>query len=252
MLRKSDIYKVINEYIGVQGGYLGDFSYRSHEEFYPQYCDLNGINIYKYDGTTRQKFLTILSESSSDVQAKILRGVLLKYPPTYFPIEVRVSKQKISEDILEMITRLERSGNVSNSTLAITSDVVARAISDAETLIQNGGATSGVDRIHTAMHGFLKALCDGQGISYEEGTSLTGLLKLLRRHHPKLLDLGPRSGDVNKVLNSASNIMDALNPIRNNASIAHPNEDLLHDPEAMLVINVSKSILSYLDSKLVS
>jgi hypothetical protein len=41
-----------------------------------------------------------------------------------------------------------------------------------------------------------------------------------------------------------------LNPVRNNASVAHPNEDLLGHEEAELVINVGRSLLSYLDAKL--
>ncbi len=43
--------------------------------------------------------------------------------------------------------------------------------------------------------------------------------------------------------------MDVLNPIRNSASMAHPNADLLEDPEAMLVINAARTILHYIDAK---
>jgi hypothetical protein len=35
MLKNSDIYRLVNQYIGVSDGYLGDFSYRTHDEFYP-------------------------------------------------------------------------------------------------------------------------------------------------------------------------------------------------------------------------
>ncbi len=44
MLRKSEIYRIVNDYIGVSNGYLGDFSYKTHREFYPYYCDLD-INV---------------------------------------------------------------------------------------------------------------------------------------------------------------------------------------------------------------
>jgi hypothetical protein len=43
--------------------------------------------------------------------------------------------------------------------------------------------------------------------------------------------------------------MDALQPIRNNASVAHPNEALLDAPEAMLVVNTARTLLHYLDAK---
>ena len=30
--------KIVNRYIGVTGGYLGDFSYRTDADFYPEHC----------------------------------------------------------------------------------------------------------------------------------------------------------------------------------------------------------------------
>jgi hypothetical protein len=44
-LTRQEIARLVNRYIGVSGGYLGDFSYRTHAEFYPEYCDLD-INPY--------------------------------------------------------------------------------------------------------------------------------------------------------------------------------------------------------------
>ena len=67
---------------------------------------------------------------------------------------------------------------------------------------------------------------------------------------PKLADLGPRGQDVEKVLNSCANILGAFLPVRNRASVAHPDQQLLDEPEARLVINVGRSLLHYLDSKL--
>jgi hypothetical protein len=65
-----------------------------------------------------------------------------------------------------------------------------------------------------------------------------------------LKDLGPRSDDIERVLNSFGNVLDALNPLRNQASVAHPNESLLGEAEARLVLNGAKTILAYLDEKL--
>jgi hypothetical protein len=45
-------------------------------------------------------------------------------------------------------------------------------------------------------------------------------------------------------------IVDALNPLRNKASVAHPNANLLAEPEAMLVVNSVRTVLHYLDAKL--
>jgi hypothetical protein len=56
----KEIHRFVNLYIGVDQGYLGDFSYRTHADFYPVYCDLD-INPYEYEGTTRERFMEILS-----------------------------------------------------------------------------------------------------------------------------------------------------------------------------------------------
>jgi hypothetical protein len=71
-LTPQKVMKVVNRYIGVSGGYLGDFSYRTHAEFYPEYCDLD-IDANTYSGTTRERFIEILSSRSPRDQAKILR-----------------------------------------------------------------------------------------------------------------------------------------------------------------------------------
>ena len=46
-LTRQEVLKVVNRYIGVDGGYLGDFSYRTHADFYPEYCDLDTDPIYR-------------------------------------------------------------------------------------------------------------------------------------------------------------------------------------------------------------
>src|SRR5690349_6928963 len=79
-MTRMDIKKLVNRYIGVSGGYLGDFGYRTHADFYVEYCDLD-IDPYQYEGTTRERFEKILETSPPHVQAKIIRGIIQKYPP---------------------------------------------------------------------------------------------------------------------------------------------------------------------------
>jgi hypothetical protein len=244
-LTRSEIYTVVNRYIGVSGGYLGDFSYRTHAEFYLEYCDLD-INPYEYQGTTRERFIKILGQSNPRVQAIILREVLKKYPPSSSPLR---TKERYDE-IQRMIARLEGASPVSSPAPQITSAVVERAICDAETLLRNSGATSGVDRIHTALRGFLKTVCDSAGISYSSDPSLTELYKLLRQNHPALKDLGTHHQHIDKILKAFSAVLDSLNTLRNIGSVAHPTQNLLDQEEALLSINAARTILHYLDAKL--
>lgn len=248
MLTRPEIYKIVNDYIGVSYGYLGDFSYQTHREFYPYYCDLD-INPDEVGGTTRKRFITILENSDAPTQAKILRGVLRKYPVDNFPEEVRDRKKEIAEEIQAMISRLESTSPVATPNLATTSEVVERAIQDAEMLIKESGATSGVDRIHTALHGYLRAVCDKGGIAVREDASITELFKALRGSHSAFKVVGARQADIDRIFRAISNVLDTLNSLRNRASIAHPNEELLGEDEAMFVINSARTILHYLNSK---
>jgi hypothetical protein len=127
--------------------------------------------------------------------------------------------------------------------------VVVRALADADELIRTNGATSAVDRVHTALHGHLLALCESAGIEVDRQTTMARALRLLRRNHPALAATGPRAQDISRVLDAMGTVLDALQPLRNNASVAHPNQALLDDPEAHLAINAARTVFAYLDAK---
>lgn len=246
-LSKQQVMQVVSRYIGVEGGYLGDFSYRTHTEFYPEYCDIEDIFPDELSGTTRERFIEILSTQTADRQARILRGVLGR-----FPVERRPdARAKFKPQIEAWFAELDGEPVVASPKVeaASTSEVVRRALSDAENLLRTGGPVSAVDRIHTALHGHLKALCVAEGIQLPDAATLQKAMKELRLHHPRLKPSGARAGEVSQVLYSMAATLDALNTIRNNASAAHPNDILLGDPEALLAINAGRTIFTYVAQK---
>ena len=78
-LSRKEIVRFVNQYIAVSGGYLGDFSYSSHVDFYRDYCGLD-ISPYDYEGTTRERFIAILSSLPLREQAAVVRGVIDRFP----------------------------------------------------------------------------------------------------------------------------------------------------------------------------
>ncbi len=246
-LSRQQVMQVVSRYIGVSDGYLGDFSYRTHTEFYPEFCDIDDIFPDELPGTTRERFIEILSSQNADRQARILRGVLERFPADRGP----EARSKFEPQIEAWIAELKGEPVVASPQVAAasTTEVVRRALSDAENLLRTSGPVSAVDRIHTALHGHLKALCISEGIQLPEAATLQKAMKELRSHHPKLKPSGARAGEVSQVLFSMAATLDALNTIRNNASAAHPNDDSLGDPEALLAINAGRTIFTYVAQK---
>ncbi len=248
-LTKQEVFKLVNDYIGVDDGYLIDFSYSSHKEFYPYYCGLDIDPSQLKDMTTRYRFIYVLEQASVSDQAKILRGTLEKCPPSSHPQNPRRTLERATE-IKRWIRRSESAVVPGDFSQSISSDVVERAIRDAEVLIRENGATSGIDRIHTTLHGYLITVCNQADIVHNNQARITTLFSLLRQYHPSLQPSGPRSNDVTTILRALASIIDVLNPVRNRASVAHPNPVLLAEEEAWLVINSTRTFLQYLSQKL--
>jgi hypothetical protein len=239
--------KLIRVYLGVRGGYLGDFD--NIEVLERFYIGL-GLDVDPRElvGTNREKFEQILGSASPSDQAIIIRGSLKMHPPDENRWETRT--QNLHDELSGVADRLEGCTTVKARKPIITSKVVEQAINEAEDLIGKRGFPSAVDRVHTMLHGFLRKVCDDEGIAYGPKTLMSGLFSLIRSKHPAFADMGPRKDDVLLVVRSMSAIMDAMNPIRNEGSMAHPNEQLLDPPEAALVINLARTILQYIDMKL--
>ncbi len=132
-LTRREIRRLVYNWIGVDGGYLGAFSYNSHDRFWLENCDLP-VDTGSFAGTTRACFEETLYQAKARDQASALRTILEDYP-------------------------------------------------------------------------------------------------------------------VNRMVGAIATILDALNPVRNNASVAHPNDQLVGEPEAHLVINIVRTLLNYLEDK---
>ncbi len=134
----------------------------------------------------------------------------------------------------------------------VTSSTVERALHDAELLLRSAGATSAVDRAHTALHGYLKELCDRSQLAYTKDPGVAELFKLLREKHPAFSEPITHDEEVTRILRALATVLDSANTLRNRASVAHANAALLEEAEAMLVINAARTFLHYIDAKAAS
>lgn len=127
-------------------------------------------------------------------------------------------------------------------------ETLKRAIGDATTLMAQGRYGSCIDRVHTALHGYLRIRLDELGVKYEESDMMPKLFNLL---YKKWEELG--NNEINemmlKSLRSASSTLDALNDIRNRYSLAHPNDEIISEPEAKFVLGLAECICNYMDKR---
>jgi Abortive infection C-terminus len=137
---------------------------------------------------------------------------------------------------------------VANPSPGFATEVVERALADAEQLLSSSGPISAVDRVHTALHGYLQETCLRLNATTRSVSSLdiAALFKALRTSG--IFSQSSHSQHAEKVAQGLANCVDALNPLRNQGSMAHPNKILLTDAEAMLAINAARTILSFVDA----
>ena len=55
--------------------------------------------------------------------------------------------------------------------------------------------------------------------------------------------------EIDRILKSFASAVDSLNTLRNRASAAHPNAKLLPREEAYLYVNVVRTLMAYIDTK---
>lgn len=247
-------------YIGVSGGYLGNFSYASQADFYPTYCGLD-IDPYQYSGTTRERFISILTSANGQYQAKILRGVIEKFSLTTFEeqfdeniisqFEMR-RKKELHEKILRWIDELSDNDLIVLDDLTHDFEFVRKALDQCETLITAHTYSSAVDRAHTALHGYLKGQCKLAGLVITEtNPKIQDLWSKIKLDHPKFkVDMKEQQKPINQIVNAISKVLENVNEIRNIQTFSHPSDEIIDEEEARFVINLARAILQYVDNKL--
>ena len=138
---------------------------------------------------------------------------------------------------------------VDDVALKSSSDVVRLALRDADYLIGRGDARSAVAKTHTALHGYLKHMCDDESIVYGDNPPLPKLFKLLQNNHSAFERPGLHQEKIDNVGKGLATAIHSLNEIRNQASDAHPNDELLDAVDATLAVNAMRTIFHYVEDK---
>ncbi len=244
-MSRVEINRLMEMYIGSKNGYLGTFgSHSDLTEFYAK-CRVD-VYVKDIDDTNKERFRIILEKAVPADQAKIIRGILLRHPVD----ESKGRTKKMHDEFMRLAQKLEGGAGVPNPEPDFTSEFVANVLAEVEHAVRDNRVTSGVDRVHSALHGYLRDVCDEAEIEYVEKDRIEELFKKLVNEHSAFQDMGPRPQDAKTIVTSLCAIMNVADPLRNRGSYAHPTKTLLKVPEALLLINAARSILHYVDGKL--
>ncbi len=250
-LTEREIELLLKHYIGFdQHGFLTGFEEGDRlEAFLQVYCDLDIKPTSRIGAAVAREFVEILFEQTPTVQAKIVRTVLAGFPPDRYD-GPHTRNALLHKKLSDVASRLESSTVlVEGVAPKSSSDVVQLALRDADYLISRGDARSAVAKTHTALHGHIKLMCDDESILYEDDVSLPKLFKLLRENHSSFQSTGLHQEKIDNVAKDLSTAMHSLNEIRNQASDAHPNDELLDVVDATLAINAMRTIIHYVEEK---
>ncbi len=131
------------------------------------------------------------------------------------------------------------------SSISVT-DIIAKAIEDAESFMIDGKYDSAFDRIHTAFHGYLRKKLDDLEESYEESDTLHQLYNKLHSYIGAEIE-DEQSKLIKTTIRSASGVIISINELRNRFSLAHPNESIITSREANLCIRLIKELSDYIE-----
>lgn len=134
------------------------------------------------------------------------------------------------------------------NSFASRSDAIKKAIEGTEIFIKEGKYDSAVDRVHTAFHGYLRKLLTDHQIPFAREDTLSILYNKLHDFYGKTIQPPDVAEKIKKIMRSGMGMVNAINELRNQNTIAHPNGALIQKREAQLVIRLVNAMVDYIES----
>jgi hypothetical protein len=149
--------------------------------------------------------------------------------------------------VLKDLRESDNSADVDFRQIVSRSDTIKKAIDDSNVFIREGKYDSAVDRIHTALHGYLRQLLTEHHVAYENEDNLSSLYNKLHEYYKNNIQPYDVATKIKTILRSGGGIINSVNELRNNNTISHPNILLIQKREALLVIRFLNAIVDYIE-----
>lgn len=225
-------------------GYVLDFSNRTFEEFF---LESVGIEIYdeKYDftsGSKANRMRAFWKNEPNDLVGKLLGEIFENWNELHQDYE----KTPIPEECIKIVRRLKTSAPVADiSAVEPNTDdkdfeTLAKSVREA---INRNEPEAGLDRLHTYVTKYFRALCEKHGITTEWEKPLHSLVGEYVKHLKKegLIE----SDMTERIIKSSISIMEEFNKVRNQQSFAHDNK-ILNYNESLLIFSHVTSFIRFI------
>jgi hypothetical protein len=236
----------IEKFLGMNSGYVMDFSDRTFQEFIGDAVGLD-INDVKYNYLSNSKanrlrqFITL---ESNYTFGKLLSAFCEYWLSKVHRREIdprnvenlhkeceKIAERLKQESIVEHINAIQP--NVDDRDFKM----LAKSIRES---IEKNEPEAALDRLHTFTFRYLRELCDKHQVTYEKSESLNAILG----KYIKFLNENKHieSAMAEKILKYSINVIESFNDIRNNKSFAHDNPVLNYHESVLIFNNVSNTI----------
>ena len=225
----------------MSSGYVLNFSNKTFAEFF---LDGFGIDIYdkKYDygsGSKANRMRAFWNQESNYLVGRVL-GLIFDEWKEF----VGYGGPEIPpEECLPIIRRLKDSAPVPDISAVrpnaddATFDALARSVRES---IERNEPETGLDRLHTFVVKYFRALCAKRGI---ETSREKPLHSLVGEYVRSLKNEGTIESEMTeRILKSTISVMEAFNRVRNDQSFAHNNRVLNYNESLLIFGHVSSSI----------
>ena len=128
-----------------------------------------------------------------------------------------------------------------------THQSIFHALEDAEALANTQAAASSYELVHAALQGFLQQTCSSNSIPFDANDAIPVLQAKVNDYIKGHADSGLKEKSRNDKTLSMLRVAAALIDTINDLSAPKPNENVITEADAKFAINLSRSVMRYID-----
>lgn len=237
---KRKLEKLLN----MQHGYVSNFSNPSITRFFQ---DVVGIDIYDAiyatGGDSKANRLRTFWSLASNDQVRTVMREMIEYVRS---ADSYNWNDDLGAECLQLLDKLQSANNLDLAAFTVNrqGDGFEMCAKEVREHIQNNKLREGLDRLHNFLTSYIRSLCVKAGIDTKDKS-----LNAIFGEYVKHLGQGGKleSGMTEQILKMSIAALERFNTVRNDQSLAHPNEILNYD-ESLLIFNYVAATVRFLES----